>query len=84
MHLAAARASAAGFAGHGIEIRRLDFDVAGRSEAYKHLNTRLHGALQWSCILLARTLPGSRRIKKQTEEIKSADQKQTEEIASPK
>ena len=36
-------------------------DTASRCEAYNHLNKRQQSALQWSCILLTRALPGSGR-----------------------
>ena len=61
MHLTAARASAAGFAGHAFEVRGLDWDVASRHEAYNNLNTGLQGALQWLCNLWTRALPGPDR-----------------------
>ena len=50
--------AAAGSTGHGTAGRHRFYDTASRCEAYNHLNKRQQSALQWSCTLFTRALPG--------------------------
>ena len=61
VHLAGARAGAAGVTGHDTAGRHRRSGIEGRREVHNHLNMMLQGALQLLCNLWTRTLPGENR-----------------------